>query len=150
MDSRAISKLIIHCSDSPDDRDIGLADIDRWHKDRGFSGVLVGDHRLYCGYHYVIRRSGDVEIGRPEHYIGAHCKGHNRESIGICWIGRSEITSEQMYALVNICRNLMLRYVLSPDDVYGHCELYSGKTCPNIDMKDLRQSLSQIVLGGRA
>jgi N-acetylmuramoyl-L-alanine amidase len=132
---------VIHVSDSPDDRDIGFAEIDQWHKSR-FSGVQIpGGKRIYCGYHYVVRRNGTVEPGRPEWAIGAHVAGHNMNTIGVCWIGKLLPDPRQRASLIKLVQNLMLRYHLTPDKVLGHCELNPGKTCPNIDMKLFREEL---------
>lgn len=75
---RRIDEIIIHCSDSPEGRNDKAEDIRKWHKQRGFSDI---------GYHYVIDLGGTVEKGRPIEQAGAHCTGHNRNSIGICYIG---------------------------------------------------------------
>ena len=75
---REINKIVIHCSATPPDMYVDKAMIDRWHKERGWSG---------CGYHYVIKRDGQIELGRPIEKIGAHVKGHNKTSIGICYCG---------------------------------------------------------------
>lgn len=75
---RRIDEIIIHCSDSPEGRNDKAEDIRKWHKQRGFSDI---------GYHYVIDLDGTVEKGRPIEQAGAHCTGHNRNSIGICYIG---------------------------------------------------------------
>lgn len=142
---RQINKIVVHCSDSPDGRDDRMMDIDRWHKERGFGGVPVasgGKTRLvYCGYHFVICIDGTVEIGRPESAVGAHVKGHNAKSIGVCWIGRKKIGVDQRDALLTILNSLMNKYGLMPTAIFGHKELDPGKTCPNLDMSDLRGDL---------
>jgi N-acetylmuramoyl-L-alanine amidase len=148
MDTRIINKIVVHCSDSPDERDVRFEDINNWHKDRGFSGVMVNNVRVYCGYHYIICRDGTVEPGRSEHYIGAHVQGHNKNSIGICWVGRKKIADKQKEALMNMLRLLCLRYGLFSEDVVGHGELFKGKTCPNLDMKLLREQLKLMLPGG--
>ena len=68
---RRIDSIIIHCTASPDYMDIGVKEIDRWHKDRGWSQI---------GYHYVVRRNGEIERGRPIEQQGAHAKGANQTS----------------------------------------------------------------------
>lgn len=70
--------IVIHCSATPPDMDIGLAEIDRWHRARGFFKV---------GYHFIIRRDGTVEVGRSIDEPGAHAVGYNSVSIGICLVG---------------------------------------------------------------
>lgn len=75
---RKINEIIIHCSATAEGKDFTVQDITRWHKQRGFKTI---------GYHYVIYRNGTVATGRDIAEIGAHCKGHNANSIGICYIG---------------------------------------------------------------
>lgn len=75
---RKIKEIIIHCSATREGRDYTVADIDRWHRERGF----------FCiGYHFVIYRDGSIHVGRSVEEVGAHCKGHNTVSIGVCYIG---------------------------------------------------------------
>ena len=80
---RVITLIVVHCSAVKPDQLSSAAQIDSWHRERGF--------HLGIGYHYVIRRDGTIEPGRPECLIGAHChvKGHhyNTHSIGICYEG---------------------------------------------------------------
>ena len=73
-----VRKLVVHCSATPPDMDIGAAEIERWHRAGGY---------LRIGYHLVIRRNGVVEAGRPLDEPGAHAAGHNHDSIGICLVG---------------------------------------------------------------
>lgn len=134
------TKIIIHCSDST----WGNADeIDKWHKERGWDGI---------GYHFVIlngspdgRRidtslNGYIENGRPLTKQGAHCKGHNSDSIGICLIGVYDFTTAQYSSLKELCENLMGEYNISSDDIMGHYE-YSTKTCPNFNVDDFVRNL---------
>ena len=79
---RKITEIIIHCSATTEGMDFTVEDIDRWHRQRGFSGV---------GYHFVIYLNGSIHAGRPKNKIGAHCKGHNTISIGICYIGGRKV-----------------------------------------------------------
>ena len=76
---REINRIILHCSATPEGRDIDAATIKDWHVNgNGWSDI---------GYHYVIKLDGDIETGRQLDKVGAHCKGHNKDSIGICYIG---------------------------------------------------------------
>lgn len=147
---RKINKIIIHCSAS----EYGDADlIDMWHKERGWKGI---------GYHYVILNEyrtsysydknmgsveslGVVEKGRLDDKIGAHVRGMNRDSIGICLIGNKDFHEKQILLLKDLCRRLIIRHHLTYKDVMGHYECPTGKaqgkTCPNIDMDDFRKSL---------
>lgn len=111
---RKINEIIVHCSATAEGKDFKAADIDRWHKERGF-GAKYGGKTYHIGYHYVIDLNGLVETGRPEELTGAHCKGHNSLSIGVCYIGglasdgktaKDTRTLEQKDALVNLLMHL--------------------------------------------
>ena len=75
---RKINDIILHCSATKEGRDFTVADIDRWHKARGWRCI---------GYHFVVYRDGTVHPGRPVEQIGAHTSNHNARSIGICYVG---------------------------------------------------------------
>lgn len=125
---RLINKVIVHCSDTPSTMDIGVSEIRKWHvDDNGWSDV---------GYHYVIRRDGTTEVGRQESVKGAHCYGHNSDSIGICLVGRDEFNREQFYSLKQLIEELELRYDLI--EVTGHYR-YSSKSCPNFNVEEWRK-----------
>lgn len=131
--SRFVDKIIIHCSASPDYLDIGAREIDRWHKERGFNQI---------GYHYVVRRNGEVERGRPEYLPGAHAKGANKSSIGIVWIGEKSISPEQEKSLIGLINLVRGQYHVKVENVLGHREaVQTSKTCPNLDMNRLRAEL---------
>lgn len=76
---RSITLIIVHCSAVKPNQTSSARQIDEWHRARGYPNGI--------GYHYVIRREGNIELGRPESMIGAHIKDHNRHSIGICYEG---------------------------------------------------------------
>lgn len=134
---RTLKKIIIHCSDSDDSLDIGRKEIDEWHRQRGF----LSESGISIGYHYVVRRNGRIEIGRPISEVGAHCKGHNSDSIGVCWIGRKAPDNKQKTELFKLVKSLMVTYNIPVDKVFGHYEFDSGKTCPNLDMIKVRAEL---------
>ena len=71
---RKIKEIIIHCSATKEGRNFTVADIDRWHRERGLRCI---------GYHFVIYRDGSIHVGRAIEAVGAHCKGHNSISIGV-------------------------------------------------------------------
>ncbi len=75
---RKTTEIIIHCSATTEGKDYTVADINRWHRARGFRRI---------GYHFVIYRDGSIHVGRSKEQIGAHCVGHNTCSMGICYIG---------------------------------------------------------------
>lgn len=128
--SRKIKEIIIHCSATPEGKDFTVADITRWHKQRGFDTI---------GYHYVIYRDGSVHEGRDINKAGAHCTGHNTNSIGICYIGGCDAvtgkakdtrTDKQKAALWSLIRELVCMY---PDaKIYGHRD-FAAKACPSFD-----------------
>ena len=138
---REIKEIIIHCSDTPAGRDYTVDDITRWHKARGFRTI---------GYHYVIYRDGSIHTGRPESETGAHCLdgGHNRHSIGICYIGgraadgkgyEDTRTPEQKEALLSLLRQLKARYPHAR--VYGHRD-FAARACPCFDARSEYKNLA--------
>lgn len=128
---RPIDMIVVHCSDTPPTMDIGVEEIDQWHRERGWNGV---------GYHYVIRRDGVTEMGRPVDQVGAHVKGHNAYSIGICLVGgadgKYDYTFAQWYGLRGLLDMLALQHPEAA--ILGHRDLDEGKTCPNFDVRWLR------------
>lgn len=116
--------IVIHCSDSPDSMYVDAELIHQWHMEKGYDGI---------GYHAVVKRDGVVEEGRPLYWQGAHVRGHNRHSIGICLVGRDSFTGEQMYSLRQYVEVLQVLYPNA--QVLGHRDLDSKKTCPNFDVK---------------
>ena len=128
---RTITLIIIHCSAVRPDQTSSAAQIDTWHRQRGF--------HLGIGYHYVIRRDGTIEPGRPEWMIGAHCQNHNAHSIGVCYEGglnargqpEDTRTAEQKSALRQLLENLHRRYPRAL--IVGHHDLNPHKACPCID-----------------
>ena len=135
---RTISKIIIHCSATPEGADIKAATIDKWHRKRGFKSI---------GYHYVIDLDGTIEDVRPLAQPGAHCEGVNDCSIGICYIGgldaegkpKDTRTPEQQDALVILLEQLKEEF---PDvQIYGHNELNPAKNCPCFDVQKWLQEV---------
>lgn len=131
---RTIDEIIIHCSDTYANMDTTAADIDRWHKERGWEKI---------GYHYVIRRSGKVEPGRDLFQMGAHCYGHNEHSVGICLVGgkgedggpEDNFTPEQKAAARKLVRDLKFDWpILS---VVGHNHYNKAKACPCFDVREI-------------
>ncbi len=129
---REINKMIIHCSATPPDMDIGAAEINQWHKEKGWKGI---------GYHYVIRRNGVVEKGRSIDLVEAHCSGQNKGSIGICYIGgvdengkpKDNRTQTQKESLNRLVASLQL--VFGEMEICGHNE-FSNKACPSFNVKE--------------
>ena len=135
---RKITEIIVHCADTPEWRDDRAADIKRWHLARGFNDI---------GYHYVVDLDGTIEPGRPIETAGAHCTGHNANSIGICYIGGADKetrepkdtrTDAQKQSLVLLLRYLRQRYPSAK--IYGHRD-FANKACPCFDAKTEYQDL---------
>lgn len=122
---------------------MGAAEIDRWHKERGF----LSPSGKHIGYHWVVRRNGTIERGRDESEVGAHVQGHNSRSIGIVWVGRDRPTDAQYLALVATAAETAKRYALKPENVHGHTELNHGKSCPNLNMAAFRINVSLAMAG---
>lgn len=135
---RTINSLVIHCADSPDTYDYGAEHIEEWHKERALKGEPwtpfkdLADENRYIGYHYVVKRNGVVQSARPEIEIGCHAKGHNKFSLGVCWIGSHIMPVDQKVGLMQLVCDLCIRFGIEPDHVFGHCES-SAKTCPNFN-----------------
>jgi len=142
------SYIVIHCSDSPDGRDDTVKDIDKWHVERGFKRLTTRRDTFNpsikaCGYQYVIRRNGTLETGRAENEVGAHCKGFNSVSIGICLIGRKAFTPEQYTTLKTLLADLSGRYPSAK--VVGHCKLdpVNKAHCPGKEAMEFLASTIQ-------
>ena len=122
-----VGLLIIHCSATLPGQRVSVHDIDRWHRQRGFDCI---------GYHFYITVDGTIWTGRPISQVGAHCKGYNAHSIGICYEGgldeegrpkdtRTLLQKAALVALIN-----KLREIYPTTDVVGHNDLDLSKACP--------------------
>lgn len=126
---RAIDLIIVHCTATPAGRPVSVADVDRWHRERGFDGI---------GYHYLIGLDGTVHAGRGIERAGAHCLGRNARSIGVCYVGGLDAdmkpcdtrTPAQRRALVELLTRLRRQF---PGAVIrGHRD-FAAKDCPCFD-----------------
>lgn len=134
MTMRKITKLILHCSATPEGKDYTVAQIRDWHvRGNGWNDI---------GYHYVIYRDGTIHKGRPVEQPGAHTKGHNANSIGICYIGgctadgntpKDTRTPEQNRALHELVAQLQQQYPGAT--VHCHNE-FANKACPSFKICD--------------
>lgn len=129
---RNINKIIIHCSATPEGKNFTVKQIDACHRQRGFNGI---------GYHFVIYLDGSVHVGRPLAKAGAHCKGHNAHSIGVCYIGgvasdgktpKDTRTDAQKASLVKLITELRQQFPNA--SVHGHRE-FANKACPCFDAR---------------
>lgn len=131
---RDIDLIVVHCSATKPDMNIGVSQIDQWHKAKGWNG---------CGYHFVIKRDGTIEKGRDVRDIGAHARGFNTSSIGICYAGgidsdgrpednRTEEQKRSMKSLIDT-----LRMIFPDTEVVGHRDLPSvKKACPSFNVEE--------------
>ena len=127
--------LVTHCSATPASMDIGAAEIDRWHKQKGWAG---------CGYHFVIRRDGTIENGRAINVPGAHAEGYNTCSLGICLVGGLSPDGKEPENNFTAIQMVMLRSKLNElkagdyreAEVLGHRDLPGvKKACPSFDVR---------------
>lgn len=136
---RDVQYIVIHCAATKPSMDIGAQEIDSWHKAKGWRMI---------GYHLVIRRSGEIEIGRPlddDHVlgpneVGAHVEGYNSISVGVCLVGgindagdpENNFTPAQMQSLVHVVEVWRQRFPTAK--VVGHTDLNPHKACPSFDV----------------
>ena len=130
---RSINRVIIHATATLPGQDIGVEEVNRWHKARGWKG---------CGYHYLVRLNGTLEAGRALWEVGAHCKGENGDSIGIAYVGGLDDDGNPADTLFGCQRqtiqNLLdsLAVVLHKDlQIFGHRDYNAGKSCPCFDAR---------------
>ena len=128
--------IIIHCAATKASMDIGYKEIREWHVDQnGWDDV---------GYHFIIKRNGQYEKGRPEGYSGAHAPSHNSRSIGICLVGgmaddggpENNFTLEQFLTLKDLVNMIMDKYS-DITEILGHCDVQDNKpNCPGFNVKE--------------
>lgn len=135
MKPEDVKYIVIHCSATPPSMDVDAAMIDRWHRAQGwFNGI---------GYHYVIKRNGEVQTGRPLTMVGAHALRVNDCSIGVCLAGgvnqndpriaEENFTMPQWRALKRLCAELLDKFPKAK--VIGHRDVEPKKECPSFDAK---------------
>jgi N-acetylmuramoyl-L-alanine amidase len=140
--SRRINLLVIHCSASPNGRANTAADIDAWHRQRGFKrgARMMANYNYsttlkHIGYHWAIRVDGVLESGRHPDEIGAHAAGRNARSLGVCLIGTDQFTPAQWETLATLVRACQETY---PDikSIVGHRDLPGvAKACPGFSAR---------------
>lgn len=138
--------LIIHCSATLAKQDIGAVTINGWHLKRG----IDSSGRGLTGYHFIIRRSGLIELGRDLQAIGAHALGFNARSVGICMVGGARraqpgetpewdnLMSDNNFTTAQF--DTLARKVAALRDIWpsalvgGHRNFESNKACPSFDV----------------
>ena len=136
---REINKIIVHCSATREGENFEVSEIRKWHVDgRGWSDI---------GYHFYIDLYGQIHKGRDIAKIGAHCKGQNRNSIGICYCGGVEADGktpkdtrnvEQKEALLAVLRTLKAMY---PNAVIHSHKDFANKACPSFNATNEYENL---------
>lgn len=120
-----IKLLVVHCSDTEDNDKLRAMDLHKMHLNFGWDGI---------GYHKIINRCGKIENGRPEYWMGAHVKGKNDISLGVCLIGRYKFTAKQYLSLEKVLKKWKSLYPQAK--IIGHRDTgNTDKTCPNFDVK---------------
>jgi len=124
LKSENIKLLVVHCSDTDNKVNFKAKDIHDMHIGFGWNGI---------GYHKIILRSGQIQNGRPEYWIGAHVKGKNEISLGVCLVGRDKFTNKQFISLERTLKRWKLMYPQSK--IVGHYNTgETNKSCPNFDV----------------
>lgn len=148
---RKLTHIVIHCTATPASMDIGADRINEWHLTKGWSGI---------GYHFVVKRDGTVEDGRPIERAGAHVKGFNAESIGVALVGgvsdadhtksENNFPDVQIVEALRFVHNLRKEHNIPIENVMGHKEVIaqithgSPKDCPVYPMENFRTALNTL------
>jgi len=122
--------IVVHCSATYPGQPCDAEIIDGWHQQRGWNMI---------GYHYVVMPNGEIESGRPLFCQGAHVKGYNHCSVGVCYVGGLDAagqtadtrTIQQKYSLQKLLADLVRKFPNAR--IVGHRDLDKGKACPCFD-----------------
>jgi hypothetical protein len=125
LENRSTTDAIIIHHVGNTNRDVSAAEIHRWHRNNGWSGI---------GYHFVIRKDGTIERGRPMDMLGAHCYEHNWHTVSVNLVGAfddNEPEPEQLAAAAKLLAALCRYYGLKPDEdtIKGHRD-FNNTACP--------------------
>lgn len=124
---RPVSRVFLHCSDSDRPEHDSPKTVQRWHLDRGFSGI---------GYHFLVTKDGVLHPGRPLEQVPAAQQGHNTGTIAVCLTGRHQFTAAQFRTLKQLCAEIQNQLPLVT--FHGHKEVDDqGKTCPNFPYREV-------------
>lgn len=130
--SRSITDAVfVHCSATKATMNVGVREIRQWHKEQGWLDV---------GYHFIIRRDGTVEEGRPVDVVGSHVKDWNSRSVGVCLVGgidekghfEANFTPAQMFELRGLLQTLLAKYPGA--ELKAHHDV-ATKACPSFDLQ---------------
>lgn len=134
------NRIIIHHTGGEIDIDAGAEQIHQWHLAKKWAGI---------GYHFVIRKDGTIERGRPIQTVGSHAYKNNADSIGIHLSGQFNLvqpTERQIESAAILIANLCVDFDIPTDrkHIIGHDECYngSGKGCPGIYLQRQLDTIS--------
>lgn len=129
---RRIEWIVVHCSAVRPGETSSAKQIDEWHRQQGWAGI---------GYHFVVRRDGSIEQGRPLEKVGAHCRGYNATSVGVCYEGGldasgkpADTRTEEQKAMLKVLVGV-LRKRFPDAKVVGHHDLDNNKACPCFEVE---------------
>jgi N-acetylmuramoyl-L-alanine amidase len=131
--ARPITEIIVHCTATPEGRDVSVDTIRGWHKAQGWKDI---------GYHHVVLLDGTIEAGRPEAIVGSHVMGHNTGTLGVVYVGgvaadgktpKDTRTPAQRASLLRLVKALIAKYP-TVTKVTGHNQ-YAAKACPSFDVR---------------
>ncbi len=136
MSRNTTNYIVVHCSATGENQDIGKKEITEWHKRKGYKTI---------GYHFVIRRNGEIEPGRDIEAVGAHVLGFNHNSVGVCLVGGvdandvkkavNNFTPQQFNTLHSLLKSLKKIYPFAT--IQGHRDFHGvKKACPCFDVKE--------------
>lgn len=137
---RTITHIVIHCADTPAGRSVLPADVDAWHKQRGFQRTAAWRKRYNpdlsaIGYHYLIGADGQIYTGRHPDEVGAHVQGHNSGSLGVCMAGEGRYSVAQWQSLRLLVEKLKGQHQQAT--ICGHRDFPGvSKTCPGFDVSE--------------
>ena len=150
---RNINKIVLHCEATPEGEEFSDESVNLSHKQRKFTPYIKDGKTYYIGYHYIIHLDGSVHACRPEEVIGCHASGHNKNSIGISYVGgcpprsdknwmkkgKDTRTPQQRFALLlKLLKELKAKYPQAK--IIGHRDV-ANKACPSFDAKKEYASL---------
>lgn len=139
-----VAFVVLHCAATPAHLDIGATEIRHWHT----APKPVGNGWRHIGYHFIIRRSGIIEIGLALRTQGIHVAGHNYHSVGVCLVGgardgqnapgfqgvpEANFVTQQLESLRDLSRTLLR--ICCNAVLVGHNELDPSKPCPSFDVR---------------
>lgn len=138
---RQITMIVVHCSATRENRNYSVQQL--------FHDHVEVNHWRYIGYHFYIRRDGRVESTRPLERMGAHAKGYNAHSIGICYEGGLDAEGRVADTRTVAQKRVMGRLIVqlhqqfpSICKVLGHRDLPGvQKACPCFDATELQRFL---------